>query len=93
MAFAVFQQILDYQIFKRVAGIEFVLFAVGAFTYAQHPEGIVEYQKTKWMNRVARVLQRWDARRGRSPAALADAPGGGTDDLGAQALPVGAPNG
>lgn len=93
MAYAVFLQILDYPIFKRVAGIEFVLFAVGAFTYAQHPEGIVEYQKTKWMNRVARVLQRWDARRGRSPAALADAAGGGTDDLGAQALPVGAPNG
>jgi len=65
MAFAVFQQILDYPIFQHVAGIEFVLFAVGAFTYAQHPEGIVEYQKTRWMNRVARVLQRYDARRGR----------------------------
>ncbi len=85
MAYAVFLQILDYQIFKRVAGIEFVLFAIGAFTYAQHPEGIVEYQKTKWMNRVARVLQRWDARRGRNPTFSADA-AGTADDIGAQAV-------
>jgi ABC-type branched-subunit amino acid transport system permease subunit len=93
MAFAVFQQILDYPIFKHVEGIEFVLFAVGAFTYAQHPEGIVEYQKTRWMNRVARVLQRWDKRRGRSPTgSLGSAPKLG-GDANAQAVAVGSPNG
>lgn len=71
MAYAIFAQILDdFAIFKHFQGIEFVLFAVGAFTYAQHPEGIVEYQKTRWMNRVARVLQKWDARRGRDPGIL-----------------------
>ena len=37
MGFALFQLILDYQIFKRIQGIEFVLFAIGAFTYAQAP--------------------------------------------------------
>ena len=68
--FAVFQYILDYSIFTRVQGIEFVLFAVGAFTYAKHPEGIVEFQKTRWMNRVARLLQHWDARRGKTPPSL-----------------------
>jgi branched-chain amino acid transport system permease protein len=92
MAFAIFQQVLDYPIFKHVQGIEFVLFAVGAFTYAQHPEGIVEYQKTRWMNRVARVLQRWDARRGKSPTA---SPGISQPPMEpeAQALIVGAPHG
>ena len=65
MGFALFQFILDYPVFSRIQGIEFVLFAFGAFTYAKHPEGIVEFQKTRWMNRIARVLQRWDARRGR----------------------------
>ena len=59
MGFALFQFILDYPIFSRIQGIEFVLFAFGAFTYAKHPEGIVEYQKTRWMNRIAQ-----------SPAAL-----------------------
>ncbi len=61
MGFALFQFILDYSIFSRIQGIEFVLFAFGAFTYAKHPEGIVEFQKTRWMNRIARLLQRWDA--------------------------------
>ena len=70
MGFALFQFILDYPVFSRIQGIEFVLFAFGAFTYAKHPEGIVEFQKTRWMNRVARVLQRWDERRGREPSAI-----------------------
>jgi ABC-type branched-subunit amino acid transport system permease subunit len=66
MAFAVIAQILTY-VPERISGIEFVLFAFGALNYARHPEGIVEYQKTKWMNRVARLLQRWDERNGRLP--------------------------
>ncbi|MFZ0664153.1 MAG: ABC transporter permease [Acidimicrobiales bacterium] len=90
MGFALFQFILDYQIFSRIQGIEFVLFAFGAFTYAQHPEGIVEYQKTRWMNRVARVLAKWDARRGK-PTAILDT--GTNADTGAEELVVGAPHG
>ena len=64
MSFAIFAQILTY-LPQRISGIEFILFSVGALTYAQHPEGILEYQKTKWMLRVGRVLASLDARKGR----------------------------
>jgi branched-subunit amino acid ABC-type transport system permease component len=62
---AVFQQILNLYVPARFNGIEFVLFAVGTLTYAQHPEGIVEFQKTRWMNRIAKLFQRYDERQGR----------------------------
>jgi branched-subunit amino acid ABC-type transport system permease component len=67
---AVLQQVLNY-LPSRLEGIEFVLFAFGTVTYAAHPEGVLEYQKTQWMNRVARLFAVWDQRRGRStpPAA------------------------
>jgi ABC-type branched-subunit amino acid transport system permease subunit len=67
---AVLQQILNY-LPSRLNGIEFVLFAFGTVTYAAHPEGVLEYQKTRWMNRVARLFAVWDQRRGRTapPAA------------------------
>lgn len=51
---------------NRLGGIQFVLFAFGALTYVVHPEGVVEYQRTKWMKRVSRVLQAWDDRRARA---------------------------
>jgi len=66
MAFAVFAQVLTY-LPQRLSGIEFVLFAFGSLTYAQHPEGIVEYQKTRWLARVGRILAAWDERRAGVP--------------------------
>jgi ABC-type branched-subunit amino acid transport system permease subunit len=76
MGFAVLQQILNLYVPPRFSGVEFILFAVGTLTYAQHPEGIVEYQKTRWMNRMARLFQRWDERHGRiSPGPAGAAPG------------------
>jgi ABC-type branched-subunit amino acid transport system permease subunit len=93
LGFALFQFILDYPVFSRIQGIEFVLFAFGAFTYAKHPEGIVEYQKTRWMNRVARVLQRWDERRGREPSAIGSGPGVGPTEPDTEALVAGVPRG
>lgn len=69
MAFAIIALILTY-LPLRLAGIEPILFAFGAMTYAAHPEGIVEYQKTKWMLRVSRVLAAWDARRGTPEAPI-----------------------
>ena len=36
----------------------------GAMTYAAHPEGIVEYQKSRWMVRVSKLLQRLRRRDG-----------------------------
>ncbi|MHB8680705.1 MAG: ABC transporter permease [Acidimicrobiales bacterium] len=69
MAFAVIALILTY-VPLRFAGIEPILFAFGAMTYAAHPEGIVEYQKSKWLGRVSRLLAAWDARRGGPTADL-----------------------
>jgi hypothetical protein len=49
---------------------------VGTLTYAQHPEGIVEYQKTRWMNRIAKLFQRYDERQGRrTPGTATSTPG------------------
>ena len=54
----------------RFEGLTPVLFAFGAMTYAAHPEGIVEYQKSKWMRRMSRLFAAIDARRGVPPAEL-----------------------
>jgi branched-subunit amino acid ABC-type transport system permease component len=37
---------------------QFILFGLGAITYAKHPEGIVEFQKRKSLQRVQKFLQR-----------------------------------
>ncbi len=81
MAYAIFQLVLSLYLPQRIQGIEPILFAVGAMTYAIHPEGIVEFQKSKWMRRVNRLLVALDQRRGKSTGAMAgvspmaDAPG------------------
>ncbi len=78
IGFAVFQQILDLYVPPRFNGIEAILFAVGTLTYARHPEGILEFQKTRWMNRIAKVFQRYDQRQGRASPGTAEAtPGPG----------------
>ena len=42
------------------AGYQFVLFGLGAITYARHPEGVLEFQKRKSMAAVERRLpERW----------------------------------
>jgi len=74
IGFAVFQQILNLYVPTRFNGIEAILFAVGTLTYARHPEGIVEFQKTRWMNRIAKMFQRYDERRGRATSEPAGAP-------------------
>ncbi|HEX3948122.1 MAG TPA: hypothetical protein VHW47_10475, partial [Acidimicrobiales bacterium] len=55
IGFVVVQQLLTYAP-QRFGGLTFVLFAAGALTYAAHPEGIVEYQKRTWTDRIDRVL-------------------------------------
>ncbi|MGH9089463.1 MAG: ABC transporter permease subunit [Acidimicrobiales bacterium] len=55
--FVVLQQLLQYAP-QRFSGITFVLFAVGALTYAAHPEGMVEVQKRRWTGRVERLVLR-----------------------------------
>jgi branched-chain amino acid transport system permease protein len=63
MGFAVIQLLLTLYVPARFAGILPILFAAGAVTYAAHPEGIVEYQKSKWMVRVSKAFAVYDARR------------------------------
>jgi hypothetical protein len=66
MGFMILTQLLSY-FPQRVQGVEFLLFALGATTYASHPEGIVEYQKGRWLARVGRAWNAWDRRRAGSP--------------------------
>jgi hypothetical protein len=73
MAFAVFQTLIALYLPQRLAGILPILFAFGATTYAAHPEGIVEYQKTRWLARVGRLLRAYDERQARKSGT---APGG-----------------
>jgi ABC-type branched-subunit amino acid transport system permease subunit len=86
---AVLQQILNY-LPSRLEGIEFVLFAFGTVTYAAHPEGVLEYQKTQWMNRVARLFAVWDQRRGRSTPPAAGITAGASAAGITAAAPIGA---
>ena len=55
--FVVIQQLLTY-LPARFGGnsLVFVLFAFGAFTYASHPEGILEFQKRRWTLRMERLV-------------------------------------
>ncbi len=69
MSYAIITFLLTYAP-TRFEGITPVLFAIGAMTYAAHPEGIVEYQKRRWLQRVSRLLEHLDARRGTPGAAV-----------------------
>ncbi len=53
----VVEQLLQYAP-QRLQGLAFVLFALGALTYAAHPEGIVELEKRRWTERAERLLAR-----------------------------------
>ncbi len=55
IGFVVVQQLLTYAP-ARFQGLTIVLFAVGALTYARHPEGILEFQKRKFTMQVQRLL-------------------------------------
>ena len=77
MAYSVFLLLLVLYLPPRFTGIEPILFAFGAMTYAAHPEGIVEYQKSRWMMRVSKLFARYDARRARK-AGPPIGPSGGT---------------
>ncbi len=66
MAYAIIAQVLTY-VPQRLDGLEPILFAIGTVTYAAHPEGIVEYQRRIWMQRVGRLLARWDQQRAGGP--------------------------
>jgi branched-chain amino acid transport system permease protein len=54
--FEVIQKLFGYGP-PRFADMTFVLFAFGALTYAQHPEGILEFQKRRSMQRFDPMIQ------------------------------------
>lgn len=70
MAYAIMTFLLASYAPARLSGITPVLFAFGAMTYAAHPEGVVEYQKRRWLARISRLLGAVDARRDRSALPL-----------------------
>ncbi len=55
--FVVIQQLLTY-LPPRFGGnsLVFVLFAFGAINYAAHPEGVLEFQKRRWTQRMERLV-------------------------------------
>ena len=89
MGFVVVQQLLSYLPTRLGSGsLTALLFALGALTYAAHPEGVVEYQKrraTQWVER--RVGEHWPSLieprdRGSGPPGVGVVPahlGGGHD--------------
>ena len=66
------EQLLTY-IPSRFGGpsLTIVLFAFGALTYAQHPEGVLEFQKRRWTLRFERLFfAREDAAEERKTASM-----------------------
>jgi len=55
IGFVVTEQLLSYAP-QRFQGLTVVLFAFGALTYAAHPQGVLEFQKTRWTQRFERLL-------------------------------------
>ncbi len=61
-----------YHMSSLPAGLQPILFGLGALTYAKHPEGILEFQKRRSLARVQRMIDkfkgqrpRWGVRHGR----------------------------
>jgi len=48
-----------YHMSSLPAGLQPILFGLGALTYAKHPEGILEFQKRRSLARVQRVIDRF----------------------------------
>jgi branched-subunit amino acid ABC-type transport system permease component len=59
---------------------QYILFGLGALTFAQHPEGILEYQKRAAMEGIQRLIDRRHRKRDRTPAEGEAPPGGKTSE-------------
>ena len=55
-----------------------ILLSVGAFTYAKHPEGVLEFQKRRSLDKVQKQIDRFQKRDqdASSGGAIGDAPDG-----------------
>ena len=57
LGYVVLQQLVTYLPARAGGGsLVIVLFALGAMTYARHPEGILEFQKHLWTSRIERLI-------------------------------------
>jgi len=65
--YVIIQKLLGYAP-PQFANLTFVLFAFGALTYAKHPEGILEFQKRRSMQRFEPLFERWFPRPAADPA-------------------------
>ncbi len=77
MAYVILEQLLSYipnhpAWLHRFSGIEILLFALGALGYVIHPEGVVEFQKRFWTERIARMLDRSSSRQGEAKGGAGD---------------------
>ena len=90
IAFVVIQQLLTY-LPARLGGesLVIVLFAFGALQYANHPEGILEFQKRRWTLRIEGLLFGGDGGSPPVPAGrTARGPGPTSVPMSAEAAPV-----
>jgi len=71
--YVIIQKLLGYAP-ARFADLTFVLFAFGALTYAQHPEGVLEFQKRRSMQRFEPYIERWFPRLGANAGAQGSKP-------------------
>jgi ABC-type branched-subunit amino acid transport system permease subunit len=56
-AYVAVPEILSH--FGSLSVLEFALFGFGTINYVKHPEGVLEFQKRKSIERVNRLLERW----------------------------------
>jgi ABC-type branched-subunit amino acid transport system permease subunit len=92
VAYVAIPEILSH--FGSLSVLEFALFGFGTIQYVKHPEGVLEFQKRKSIDRVNRLLER----RRRPPVLTAGSDGsalaaGHTTDGGSAPPGVGAPSG
>jgi ABC-type branched-subunit amino acid transport system permease subunit len=58
-----------YHLTQPPQTLAIILLSLGAFTYAKHPEGVLEFQKRRSLNRVQRQIDRFQRRGKGEPAA------------------------
>jgi len=66
------RRVLEFPDPTWAQGVAFILFGFGAFTYAKHPEGVIEFQTTAAVNRIVRRVERRRAAPGEPPTDTPD---------------------
>jgi ABC-type branched-subunit amino acid transport system permease subunit len=67
-----------------------ILLSIGAFTYAKHPEGVLEFQKRRSLDKVQRRIDRFKGR-GKIDGAVAETPDPALDTFPPSGAPAPAP--